>query len=109
MGYQPDETEDSWANLVPEQPRRRDRLPVLLAGGAIALVVLCLCGIASYILLQEFVLETDPPLIPALPTLPGSEAVAPGGEEVTTIAPEDPTVGPTLAAVADPPPEPMLP
>jgi hypothetical protein len=103
MGYRPDETEDSWANLVPEQPRRRDRLPVLLAGGAVALVVLCLCGIASYILLQEFVLETDPPLIPALPTLPGSEAVAPGGEEATIIAPESPTVGPTLAAVADPP------
>ncbi len=103
MGYRPDETEDSWANLIPEQPSRRDRLPVLLAGGAIVLVVLCLCGIATYILFQEFVLETDPPLIPALPTLPGSEAVPPGGEEATTIAPDSPTVGPTLAADADPP------
>ena len=108
MGYQrPDETEDSWANLVPEQPRRRDRLPVLLAVGGVSVVVLLLCAIASYILLQEFVLETDPPQNPALPTLPGGEAVVPGGGEATTSAPESPTVAPESPIVtpadADPP------
>jgi hypothetical protein len=110
MAYQrPDETEDSWANLVPEQPGRRDRLPVLLAVGGVSVVLLILCLVASYILVQEFVLESDPPQIPALPTPPGSEAVVPGGEELTTIAPEDSAVTPTLLTVPNPPTPIVLP
>ena len=103
MGYQPDELEDSWKDLVPEQPKRRERLPVLLAGGAVALVFVCLCVIASYILVQEFILETDPPQIPALPTQPGNEPATVDVVEATISAPEGGVDTPTAAVVVVPP------
>lgn len=103
MGYQPDEFDDSWADLVPQQPKRRDRLPVLLAGGAVALVLICLCGISGYILLQEFILKSEPAQNPALPTLPGSEPATPVDLDSTINTPESESIDPSTSAVALPP------
>jgi len=73
MGYEPDRLGDSWENLVPEQPEKKERLPAIIASLAVSLVVLCLCVAGGYLLYQEITPANDDTILPAVPTQLGNE------------------------------------
>lgn len=76
MGYRPDdEIDDTWAGLVPEQPKTSDRLPILLVIGGVLFVLICLCSAAIFFLGPNFI--------------PGFDLF---GQGTTAEAPEVPTV-----------------
>ncbi|MGD2049519.1 MAG: sugar-binding protein [Chloroflexota bacterium] len=117
MSQQPDEFEDTWADLVPEQPDSRERWPLWLAIGAIVLVLACLCIAGGYFVTQEFFPELIQRPDPVIPTLPGTETVE-TGELATATAPVTPPptiiispspsqeLAPTATIVAEEPTEP---
>jgi hypothetical protein len=72
MGYQQDEFDDTWADLVPEQPNGSNQTALWLVAGAVVIVLICVCSVASFVVVQQFLLK--PTTVPtlAVPTLPGS-------------------------------------
>ena len=60
MGYRPDEVDDTWTDLVPEQPQARDRLPILLAIGGVFFVLICLCSAAIFVFGRDFIPGSGP-------------------------------------------------
>lgn len=104
MGYQQDEYDDTWADLVPEQPAGRDRLPVYLAVLAVSLVAICLCSATGYIVYREFLTEPTPVPEPLVPTLPGGGVVETGETPAPTVEERPPTPivnpSPTIALEA---------
>lgn len=85
MGYQ-DDLNDTWADLAPIQPDGRPRWPLILAGGAALLVLLCICLIGSYFIYQEFLVASPAPTLPAIPTTADSGEI--GGEAPPAVSPE---------------------
>jgi hypothetical protein len=117
MGYQPNEVDDTWADLIPEQPQTRDRLPIILAVGGVLFVLICLCSAAILVLGQDLIpgldfLGQDSAEIPLEPTSDGevepvdtltvvatSEITAQGTDEDIPMTDEPlPSASPTLAA-----------
>jgi len=96
MSQQPDEFEDTWADLVPEQPDSRERWPLWLAIGAVVIVMVCLCLAGGYFVTQEFFPGLVQRPDPIIPPLPGTEPTA--AETVVSGEQANPT-----AAVAQPP------
>ncbi len=105
MGYQPDEIDDTWADLVPEQPKKRERLPLWIAIIAIVLVLGCLCAAGAFIISQEILpgmAEVD------IPDVPTSQIIDPVETSVTEVAAVEPTQSvtemppPTIEGVASP-------
>lgn len=96
MGQQPDEFEDTWADLVPVQPDSRERWPIWLAIGAVVVVLVCLCVAGGYFVVQEFFPGLVQRQNPIVPTLPGTEPVA-----AETVVSGEPAT--STAAVAPPP------
>jgi hypothetical protein len=86
MSQQPDEFEDTWADLVPVQPDSRERWPLWLAIGAIVLVLACLCIVGGYIVTQEFFPGLVQRPVPEIPTLPGTGTVVSGEAATPTAA-----------------------
>ena len=76
MTNQPDEFEDTWADLVPVQPDKRERWPIWLAVGAAVLVLACLCVAGAYVVSQEFLPGLARRTDPVIPTEPGFELTA---------------------------------
>lgn len=117
MGYQPDETDDTWANLVPEQPQASNRLPILLAVGGVLFVLICLCAAAIFVFGPDFIPglgapsqvstdesaepTTDVVVVPVASLTSGvTPEVAPQVTEDNSLATEDPLLAasPTLVA-----------
>lgn len=105
MSYQPDEFEDTWADLVPEQPDSRERWPLWLAIGAIVLVLVCLCLAGGYFVTQEFFPELVQRPDPLIPTLPATGTVESG--EVTT--PTTPVAPPPTVIISPSPSQELAP
>lgn len=116
MGYQPDEFEDTWADLVPEQPQQPNRLPYILAGLGIVLVILCLLLAAILFFGRDFLpgLGSTPVIIEPPPDESATATnISPtdviGG--ITTDLPGTPTpdilpeASPTLAPTVTLPPD----
>lgn len=82
MGYQ-DDLDDTWADLAPVQPADRSRWPLLLGGGAVLLVLLCLCLIAGYLVYEEFIAEPPTPTVLVAPTSATAAAESNGDQAVT--------------------------
>lgn len=89
MGYQ-DDLDDTWADLVPEQPDGRSRWPLVLAGGAALLMILCICLIGGYFVYQEFLTTPPAPTVPAIPTsaVSGGADAETGGDGAPTASAE---------------------
>lgn len=99
MGYQGDELQDTWADLVPEQPKGRDRWVLWLVGAAAVFLVACICVTGSYFAFRQFLVTPTPVPPPVIPTEPGSQLpVEP------TVVPEDGTIGEGATAPAPTPP-----
>ncbi len=112
MAKNPDELDETWADLVPEQPKSRERWPVWLAIGAIVLVLICICTTAILVFGRDFIPGlAQPAETISVPTLSGSEeTVAPSPAntvEASSPAPQNtqlptPQVNPTQAATLAP-------
>lgn len=113
MGYQSDEMDDTWADLVPKQPKQRDRLPLWIAIVAVVLVLGCLCAAGAFIISQEFFPKSEEVDIPKAPTtqtidpletsVPETEVAAiDSTQQVTDVPPPTPEgiASPTLVLAA---------
>lgn len=109
MAHEPNELDDTWADLVPEQPESKDRLPLYLAIGAGVLVVICILAVGGFLLAQVFFPRPDEPTIQAPPTqavLSASlESEAPDQEGVTVEPAMTPTGSPPTTDSGVPTPE----
>lgn len=97
MTYRQDNQDDTWAGLIPEQPKRELSTGIWLAVAGAVFIVLCLCLGGGFLLYREFV-ETptvEPP--PVVPTVVGEATVV---DLPTTDAP--PVVGPTATTPINP-------
>ncbi|MGW8318527.1 MAG: sugar-binding protein [Candidatus Promineifilaceae bacterium] len=80
MGNQDDGFEDTWADLVPEQPGGLSRWTTWLLAGGISLAIICLCAAGTFLVAREFLATATPLPAPSVPTEPavveGSTAAA---------------------------------
>lgn len=93
--YQPNNQNDNWAGLEPEQPKEQTPLAIWLAVAGIVVILLCLITGGGFLLYREFFAPPTTVSQPVIPTLEGQETIGP------TLAPNDPTpVGPTATATS---------
>ncbi|MFZ0548188.1 MAG: sugar-binding protein [Candidatus Promineifilaceae bacterium] len=97
MNYRQDNQDDTWAGLIPEQPKDETSLGVWLAVAGVVFILLCLCAGGGFLVYNEFILSptAEPP--PVVPTIAGGAAVDTPGAGVSPAATD--TI-PTTAATA---------
>ncbi len=94
MNYQPDNQNDTWAGLVPEQPKEEPSMAVWLAVAGVVVILLCLCAGGSFLVYNEFIASPTVAPPPVVPTIVGEATTA---DIPTTAPPNAPTATATTA------------
>jgi hypothetical protein len=84
MNYQQDNQNDTWAGLVPEQPKEETPLGIWLAVAGVIFILLCVCAGGSFFVYNEFFASPTAESLPVVPTLVGEATTADIPPTVTT-------------------------
>lgn len=77
VNYRQDNQNDTWAGLIPEQPKQETPLGIWLVVAGVAFILLCLCVGGGFLLYNEFLAAPttiEPP--PVVPTVAAEETIA---------------------------------
>jgi hypothetical protein len=110
VNYRQDNQDDTWAGLIPEQPKQETSLGVWLAVAGVVFILLCLCTGGGFLLYNEFFTAptVEPP--PVVPTIAGEGGVGtPLADIPPTVTLSSPEDGPAATATTGPNPTVTLP
>ena len=71
MNYQQNDQNDTWAGLIPEQPKEETPLAVWLGVAAVVAIILCLCAGGSFLIYNQFIAPPTAVPPPVVPTIAG--------------------------------------
>jgi hypothetical protein len=96
MNYRQDDRNDTWAGLIPEQPKEETPIAVWLAVAGVVFILLCLCTGGGFLLYNEFIAvpTIEPPVLSTIAGEVTAETPATSNPPNGTVNPQptDPTL-----------------
>lgn len=93
--YQKDNQNDTWAGLIPEQPKEETPLAIWLGVAGVVVILLCLVAGGSFLIYRQFIAPPTAVPPPVVPTVAGQATTA----DIPTIPSDNPTpAGPSATA-----------
>ncbi len=105
MRNQHNDFDDTWANLIPEQPQDRSRWMTWAAIVGGIMVILCICAASGYLLVTEVLATPESVASPIIPTDPLATAEEQSDEQAQSTPTLSPTESVELAPTATTIPE----